>query len=401
MKRKSLLQSTKKTFCFTDREFYEKKVLRYKLKALNDMKEKCNVCPHTRLSLLTSLSLNQIYVRREVWQCKRNCTKASGRSPDRSGRSPDASPHIKEMRGLFVGEKKNVLEIVQQIKDAICKKQLIESSTSVIVSISGGQDSIFLLFSLSFLQSKITFTFKMLWCNHFWQTDSFYTTLHLTMCALNFRRSLIAFIPLFVFDSNLLTSYIQIEDLRLRTNTLVYKSKGFVRHHLLTSLSLNRRFVRREVSYTSLLTDPIASQYSHDRSWLRPEAKQNFAYVDRKSSFSNCIPKMIKSPICIVHHQRIELASKFAVVRMTSETIARHWRHLTTERSCTFYTLDKAIYGHTLSDRVETIMFNLIRGTGNMKSLFWKRKFSTFFYNRFFLSFQYLLHNTHFNSFKI
>ena len=101
------------------------------------------------------------------------------------------------------------------------------------------------------------------------------------------------------------------------------------------------------------------------------------------------------------HHQRIVLASKFAVVRMTSETIARHWRHLTTERSCTFYTLDKAIYGHTLSDRVETIMFNLIRGTGNIKSLLWKRKFSTFFYNRFFLSFQHLSHNTHFNSLKI
>ena len=77
----------------------------------------------------------------------------------------------------------NVLQIVESVQETICKKQLVESSTNLLLSISGGQDSIFLLFCLSFLQTQINFAFKAFWCNHFWQFNSFYTTLHLTKYA--------------------------------------------------------------------------------------------------------------------------------------------------------------------------------------------------------------------------
>ena len=100
--------------------------------------------------------------------------------------------------------KKSVLEIIEQVRDTVLKKQLIECSTTIIVSISGGQDSVFLLFCLSFLQFQLNFTFKMVWCNHFWQIDSFYTTLHLTMCAINFASPLITFLPLHIFDVDLM-----------------------------------------------------------------------------------------------------------------------------------------------------------------------------------------------------
>ena len=84
-------------------------------------------------------------------------------------------------------------------------------------------------------------------------------------------------------------------------------------------------------------------------------------------------------------------------IQLFSEGLARNWRHIATERSCTFYSLEKIIYGHTLSDRIETIIFNLIRGAGNkgVTPLLWERKFSKFSYNKFYSSFKVVKKNTH------
>ena len=47
-----------------------------------------------------------------------------------------------------------------------------------------------------------------------------------------------------------------------------------------------------------------------------------------------------------------------------SEQSARDWRHSATQRVYVFYQYDLCVQGHSKSDRIETVFFNLIRGTG-------------------------------------
>ena len=47
-----------------------------------------------------------------------------------------------------------------------------------------------------------------------------------------------------------------------------------------------------------------------------------------------------------------------------SEQSARDWRHSATQRICIFYQYDLYAQGHSKTDRTETVLFNLIRGTG-------------------------------------
>ena len=69
-----------------------------------------------------------------------------------------------------------------------------------------------------------------------------------------------------------------------------------------------------------------------------------------------------------------------------SEQNAREWRHKSIQRTCAFYHYDCCTQGHTKSDRVETILFNILRGTGiaGLQSLQWKKNFYSFSCQRFY-----------------
>ena len=69
-----------------------------------------------------------------------------------------------------------------------------------------------------------------------------------------------------------------------------------------------------------------------------------------------------------------------------SEQNAREWRHKSIQRTCAFYHYDCCTQGHTKSDRVETILFNILRGTGiaGLQSLQWKKSFYSLSCQRFY-----------------
>ena len=71
-----------------------------------------------------------------------------------------------------------------------------------------------------------------------------------------------------------------------------------------------------------------------------------------------------------------------------SEQNAREWRHKSIQRISAFYQYDGCTQAHTKSDRVETILFNIVRGTGisGLQSLQWKKSFYSFSCQRFFPS---------------
>ena len=68
------------------------------------------------------------------------------------------------------------------------------------------------------------------------------------------------------------------------------------------------------------------------------------------------------------------------------EQDARQWRHKSIQRACVFFHYDSCTQGHTKSDRVETILFNILRGTGmaGIRALQWKKSFYSFSCQRFY-----------------
>ena len=55
-------------------------------------------------------------------------------------------------------------------------KRLLKPYDKICVLVSGGQDSTCLLYSVVQLQKQWNWEIETIYCNHFWQKNSFYTT---------------------------------------------------------------------------------------------------------------------------------------------------------------------------------------------------------------------------------
>ena len=62
-----------------------------------------------------------------------------------------------------------------------------------------------------------------------------------------------------------------------------------------------------------------------------------------------------------------------------TEAAARQWRYQALQEICQENGLTEVVTGHTLSDRAETLLYNLIRGAGTtgLGALTWKRPLTT------------------------
>lgn len=73
--------------------------------------------------------------------------------------------------------KKNLnksINLVNVFNNILIKKNLLESKQNILVTISGGQDSMCLLFIMLQLQKQWNWQFNILYCDHLWQKESFY-----------------------------------------------------------------------------------------------------------------------------------------------------------------------------------------------------------------------------------
>nr|YP_009104922.1 hypothetical chloroplast RF62 [Watanabea reniformis]AIT93625.1 hypothetical chloroplast RF62 [Watanabea reniformis] len=69
-----------------------------------------------------------------------------------------------------------------------------------------------------------------------------------------------------------------------------------------------------------------------------------------------------------------------------TEKNARDWRHRLNQRICFFYNYNFCVQGHNGSDRVETVLFNLMRGSGKngVCALQWTHSRAPFSLNKFY-----------------
>jgi tRNA(Ile)-lysidine synthetase-like protein len=75
-------------------------------------------------------------------------------------------------------KKKNtkLIDLVNKTHEVITKQNLIKPKQLILITISGGQDSICLFFILLQLKRQWKWNFGVLYCNHFWQINAFYTS---------------------------------------------------------------------------------------------------------------------------------------------------------------------------------------------------------------------------------
>ena len=81
---------------------------------------------------------------------------------------------------IFMKQKtKKTIELVNFLHHLINKKKLLKPNQSMVLAISGGQDSISLFFIFLQLKNQWNWNLSIIYCNHLWQKDSFYTMSHL------------------------------------------------------------------------------------------------------------------------------------------------------------------------------------------------------------------------------
>ncbi len=82
-----------------------------------------------------------------------------------------------------------IIDLVNQTHEIIIKQNLVVPKQSILITISGGQDSLCLFFILLHFKNQWKWRFGILYCNHFWQSNT------LEINSLIFKLSLIFLIP--------------------------------------------------------------------------------------------------------------------------------------------------------------------------------------------------------------
>lgn len=75
---------------------------------------------------------------------------------------------------------KKSLSLINSINSFCFKNQLVKPDQNLLISISGGQDSIVLFFIFFILKKQLNVKISTIYCNHLWHPNSIYTFLHLS-----------------------------------------------------------------------------------------------------------------------------------------------------------------------------------------------------------------------------
>ena len=140
------------------------------------------------------------------------------------------------------------LSVLNSIDQFLKEKTPLKPYDTVFLAVSGGQDSICLLFCFYQLQSEWEISLQIVWCHHLWQLDAFYTA--------------------------------------------------------------------REVAKVAFLL-------------------------------------------------QVPLLAAVSCQKLITEKAAREWRHKSFQRLLSFYQTSNLLMGHTASDKIETVLFNLLKGSGS------------------------------------
>jgi hypothetical protein len=281
----------------------------------------------------------------------------------------------------------NILRLANFVRENMRKKRLLTPYHTLLVTLSGGQDSICSLFLLYLLQNQITPKTAV---------DSGLSPRSVSRRQKISKRS-----------ENLLSG----AKTQLSTETLICFCS---RARLIKPKPLCNRLTVGNSSHNHLrrcdITTYGAALYSAQLSKagsgrFRPVLPNMENLFDRCVFFEKSVRLIGHFGLLWCNHfwQRDSFHTMLHVAKVNlcfsstmcfylpiesllCEQNAREWRHKSIQRTCVFFHYESCTQGHTKSDRVETILFNILRGTGiaGLQALRWKKSFYSFSCQRFY-----------------
>ena len=287
--------------------------------------------------------------------------------------------------------KRNLIRSIQLIKsihNQLERNPLLEANTPILLALSGGQDSMTMV--SFFLQIKNQRRYKVgwCWCNHLWRYDVFHTMHHLMRLAFTVGEPISFLIepttaterppeegekylekgdgpPFRPFDIDLLFCE------RKERSFSPLPQRGEVKGRLVSPSPLTKR-AKRESFFSRLLTfgQDGGPFFSHCRrqqgGWIAEESKRSQDDFSPSSASSMVKPKKMSlsyvEAIGVTktkgHGERKQGKWSF------TEAGARRSRYQSCQRLATFHRFRILQVGHTASDRIETGVFHLLRGSG-------------------------------------
>ena len=281
--------------------------------------------------------------------------------------------------------KRNVIRSIQLIKsihNRLERNPLVQANTPLLLALSGGQDSITMVCFLLQIKNQRRYKIGWCWCNHLWRYDVFHTMHHLMRLAFTVGERISFLIeptidpegeenylekgdgpPFRTFDS-LRTDLLFCESKERYVSALSQRGKG---KDLLVSRPPFMRRAKREKFFSRQRGEPFFPHCRRQQGgWIVEESTRSQDYVSTSSASSMLNPKkMSLSYVEAVgvtktngHGERNHRKWSF------TEAGARRSRYQLCQRLATFHRYRILQVGHTASDRIETGVFHLLRGSG-------------------------------------
>ncbi len=219
--------------------------------------------------------------------------------------------------------------------------------------------------------TELIASYTLLWCNHFWQKDTFFTMEHVFKLSFSKRYTMHSFAP--------------VKEILSEQNARHWRHKvmqrlslfTFKRHYQFVDLSLNYVFITAPFLLTRSLQNKVLDRNKVInkgviRTTLLPLQEQrrvkknnvsfnNYVFVTgNKQVYVKTLSshRIQKHSFCKDHLNKAEIPLGFDGSQASVSCLS--------EQLC--------VQGHNKSDRAETILFNLIRGTGinGLSTLQWK-----------------------------
>nr|AIT94628.1 hypothetical chloroplast RF62 [Chlorosarcina brevispinosa] len=87
------------------------------------------------------------------------------------------------------------INLIKKITFLLKQKKLVKTNQKILLAISGGQDSVCLFFILFQLKNQWNWFLGIIYCNHLWQKDSFYSFWHNLKISYLFNLPMYLFVP--------------------------------------------------------------------------------------------------------------------------------------------------------------------------------------------------------------
>ena len=285
--------------------------------------------------------------------------------------------------------KRNLIQSIQLIKsihNRLERNPLLQANTPVLLALSGGQDSMIMV--SFFLQIKNQRRYKVgwCWCNHLWRYDVFHTMHHLMRLAFTVgepisflieptterlpegrrkylekekrdgppRRTFTTNLPFYekkVQSFSALLQRREVKDLLISPAPLI---KGGERESFFSRQSKRPFF-----------SNCLASRRRWGR-WIAEESKRS--HHDFSTSSASAMVKPKKSSLSSVEAIEVTKTKSHGERKQGNwsftEVGARRSRYQSCQRLAAFHRFRILQVGHTASDRIETGVFHLLRGSG-------------------------------------